>query len=171
VAADDPFTQVYDKLCELVFARSDVAALVKPGNRLSYTSDARQPMKSGISTEDLPEMVLRPVSVLPHVPQSSNTSAWVATYQWMIATGDLRLDEAYYPLQFALLRAMTAVIMGTGMAALTWNSKPYVIRVRIAGITEGMVDPEQIKMIRGWVALWNIEVMMNFTTADLAAEA
>lgn len=164
----DPFTQVYDALWSLPWKRKELCRLVKPGNRITFSGQDRDPLRPEVSTANLPELTLIPISGQPHVQATSNSSFWLARFEWQLATGDKRVNRALYRVTFELLRALANWL--TVLQALKWKSKPFVVvqipRDERIGVTERDLN----RGIQGWSSLWSCEVKMFFATADLIAE-
>jgi len=164
----DPFTQVYDALYELPWKREALCRLVRAGNRVSYADDDRDPVKSTVTTADLPELRLVPLGGTPHLQRTSSSSTWLMRFQWMLATADQRVHKYLFPVEWELLRAMAD--WGTYLKALTWKTETFARVMKLTDARLGMVDPEVSRGIKGWISVWACEVLMQFSTVNLIAE-
>lgn len=163
----DPFTQVYEKLWDIMDAHKAMDALVAAGNRVKFTGDNRQPEKPNPTTADLPEMRLVQVEMEPHTERTSNGSSIVMDYGWVLACGDRRLDVALNPITFEIMRAMRQV--RTQLTGLTWKSQAFVRNAQnIAAEIGYNTDEKLLRGMSGWMLAWRVKVEMWFSTASLA---
>jgi hypothetical protein len=147
-------------------ARADFVGLVREGNRIRFDSSSdRSPIKGNVSTADLPEVILTSVGGTLNLIDTSSTSKVTRIYQFIISTGDLRLSEYLLPVEWAIFRAMAN--WRTELTALEWNGRRFVKHLRVTTGSEGESNPELNRGIKGWSALWTIEVDMHFVTNDL----
>jgi hypothetical protein len=163
----DPFTLVFNELWSLAEASVPLTALVKPGNLIKYNkAQDRSPIKEEIAVADMPELLLTSVGTSDIKSHSSSCGSGITRqYQWLLTTGDFRINFKLYPVQWALF---AAVIAGeSAIAALKWNNKPFVTRMMWSGLSEGLSNAELNRGIKGWSSLWTFQIEMNFTTADL----
>ena len=155
----DPFTQMYNALWQLAIDNAEFAALVKLKNRIRYDEETdRGPAKRDISSEDTPEVQLSAVGTIANLNSTSSTSEFIKQYQFVISTGDLRLQKALFPIEFALLRALRKWQEIT--PALTYGGVTFVKNVEVVTASEGVSDPEKNRGIKGWGAILNIDVKM-----------
>lgn len=164
----DPFTQVYDALYSLPWEREALCHMVKPGNRVSFSGADRDPLKPSVQAADLPEIRLIPTGGTPHLQRTSSSTTWIMRFEWGIATGDQRVNENLYPVEWELLRAMANWI--AVLTALTWKDKVFVWFAKPTDSREGVTETDINRGVKGWVALWACEVHLKFTTSDLIAE-
>lgn len=167
--ATDPFTLVYSALWDMLEANAEFADMVKVGNRIRFDIEKRGVLKPDVSTADLPEVILTTFGGSLNLIDTSSSSKVTRFYQIVISTGDLRLAEYLNPLEWAIFRAMVG--WRTTLGALRWKDKSFVKRANVTTGSEGESDPERNRGIKGWSALWTIEVEMHFATADLAGDA
>lgn len=165
----DPFTLVYQGLWALALQSEYIATQVSVGNRVDY-SKAGLPVKATVAAADLPELGLVPKECSCNLHMSSSTSKVVRTYEWILSTGEFRLADKLFPLQFALLCAMTGW-KSSFMTGLLWkNSTHFVKRLELKDFTDGESRAELNRGIRGWSSIIGVEVEMHFVTADLLGE-
>lgn len=164
----DPFTQVYNALYELPWARAEMCKLVERGNRVTFSGRDRSPLKDQVNVSDLPELRLIPTGSTPHIQRTSSTSTWILRFEWQLATGDQRVNKFLYPVEFELLRAMANWI--PTLQALTWKDKKFAWGAPVTEARTGVTETDINRGIRGWVALWTCEVRLALTTADLISE-
>lgn len=169
-AALNPFSLVYSALWDLATRSPAVAALVREGNRIRFDDESnRGPLKGTIAPADTPELALMVRSLSANLRATSSTSSCVRQYAWMVSTNDLRYTQLLSPLEWALFCAMDG--WPTALGALRWADKAFVKRVQLSGGSTGLSDAEQNRGIRGWSAVWSVDVEMHFEESDLAAYA
>lgn len=164
----DPLSQVYDALWDLLEVHVPLTSLVKAGNRVKFSGTSRDPEKERVSTADLPEIRIIPLGGTPHIQRTSNGSSWVKRFAVILATGDKRVDVSLFPVEWEIYRAMAQ--WADTLTALTWNDKPYIKLARPVSATEGISDRDLQRGVEGWTAVWQCEVELWFTTADLKEE-
>jgi hypothetical protein len=164
----DPFSLVYDALWTLAENSVVLTELVRVGNRIKFNHTGHfDPIKHEASEGDLPELVLVSTGCDGNLNQTSCSSMFTRRYEWLLATGDLSVVNRLLPLEFALFCAMSdwpAVVN-----ALQWNGKPFCKRTGLTNVNNGLTDPERNRGIRGWSAIWSLEVEMHFMTSELVA--
>jgi hypothetical protein len=86
-----------------------------------------------------------------------------------VSTGDQRLDHLHLPLKWGMLRALEkARSTWTQVnAGLKFEGKNFVTDARVTGITEGVSNYDLNRGIKGWAAIWALEVQMSFAITDL----
>lgn len=163
----DPFSQVYNALWSLADGSAQLTSLVRPGNmiRLNDTTRPRSPLKDEVSNADLPEIVLVSNAVNGNLLNTSSSSMIIRQFQWIIATGDMSVVRRLLPIEFALFSAMCN--WPTVLGSLRWNDQPFVKRCGLVSVDNGLTDSERNRGIRGWSAIWTVEVEMHFRTLDL----
>ena len=162
----DPFTLVHNKLWDMLEAHSGFTDLVKPGNRIKFSGDARDPLKRQVSSDDLPEVRLVAAGGTPHLQMASNATTVLKRFEVQIATGDKRYDAVMFPLGWAVVRAMSPWLTAL-RAEIQWNGKTFVTLLEVTSVSEGTHDAERKRGIDAWTAVVAIDVTMVFTTADL----
>lgn len=165
MASNDPFSMVYSALWDMIEAHAGFAGLVKVGNRIRFDLDKRGVLKPDVSTADLPEVILTTFGGVVNLIDTSSTSKVTRFYQIIISTGDLRLSEYLNPVEWAIFCAMVG--WRERLGALRWNNRSFVKRANLTSGSEGQSNPEYNRGIKGWSALWTVEVEMHFATADL----
>lgn len=163
----DPYTTIYRMLWDLVENHKPLARLVKVENRLRFDQE-RDPVKTVIAEEDLPELRLMPQGSVSGFQITSSSTKIVQTLQWGVATGDLRLDFLSYPVVWELLRAMSK--WSAIRKNYTWNTKVFIIRVWPVDHQVGMLDADMNRGIKGWSTLLTMNVETFFTTLDMQGD-
>lgn len=160
----DPFTRVYNAIMALFADHDGVSDLVKPGNLVSYATKSRDPLKVNVQSGDLPEIEVRPAGGEATLWKTSDSTEVIRRYVVGIATGDLRVDESLFPLEWELLRALAGTTSNLGL--------PFVVNVHIEGFDEESEATDRHRGTKGWVALFTVGVQMYFNRQNhlLAAE-
>lgn len=166
----NPFILVYDALWTLAENSAQLTSLVKLKNRIKFNHTGQSnPIKDEISSGDLPELVLVTTSSGANLHETSNSSRITRQYEWIISTGDTRVQGGLLEVEWALFSAMS--LWYPTLTALRWPDGAidgFVKRSNILGINSGLTDPDRNRGIVGWSSIWGIEVQMHFRTADLA---
>lgn len=160
----DPFTRVYNAIMALLADHDGVSDLVKPGNLIGYASKSRDPIKSNVQSGDLAEIEVRPAGGEAQLWKTSDSTEVTRRYVVGITTGELRVDESLFPLEWELLRALAGTTNNLGL--------PFVVNVHIEGFDEESEATDRHRGTKGWVALFSVIVQMNFDRQNhlLAAE-
>jgi hypothetical protein len=87
------------------------------------------------------------------------------TYQWLLSTGDFRINMRLFPVQFALFSAM--LDWETVLSTLTWRNKKFVLKCAYGTGHEGLSIPTLNRNIKGWSSIWACTVDMQFQSDDL----
>lgn len=163
----DPFTQVYRALWALAETSKPLDSLVKRGNRVRYDTKDQSPMKSAVQDADMPELrLVTSGSPRTNLHSSSSSSDITRIYTWQIATGNVMLAERLYPVEFAVLCAMTN--WKSVLGALTWRGQHFVKAANAISAQEMLTQSSDVsRKMYGWVAVWSIEVRMVFSTNSL----
>ena len=165
----DPFTLVYDALWELLDSSARLRELVKAGNRINLNRyDDRHPIKEEVSSADLPELIIIPVSG-GETKQTSGARIIVQRYRIILSTGDQRVNPGIFPIKFAVICAMENWVkyLKTGV---TWRNTNPVVNARLLDASDGVSDTDMARGIKGWSSLMNLEVNFSFDKATLIEE-
>lgn len=166
----DPFSLVYTALYELVIASPRLTELVKVGNRIRFDSATdRDPLKQNVLDADTPELILADQAVTVNLHGTSSGTKIVRQYAFLLATGDMRINERLHPVEFALCCALSR--WKESLTALQWEGRSFVKRLDVTSVAQGQSDPERNRGIKGWSAVWQCEVEMYLSTADMIAYA
>lgn len=162
----NPLELVYGALWDLAESRPQLCELVKLGNRIRFDSERdRNPTKQEVSTLDLPELVLIGNGGFSNIHATSSSSELRRRYTWLLSTGDMRLQEYLYPVEWELFCAMCN--WNSVLNKLTWQGLNFVKSVDFIDLTEGQSDPDRNRGIKGWSAVWTCEVTMYFSLKKL----
>lgn len=165
----NPFSLAYDALWELAENSERLTSLVRLKNRIKFNHTGQSsPIKDEVSNTDLPELVLVSTASSGNLHETSNTSRITRQYEWIIATGDTRVQASLLEVEWALFAAM--VNWPAVLGALRWPDDAvdgFCKRTNILGINSGLTDPERNRGIIGWSSIWAIEVEMHFWSAQL----
>lgn len=159
---NDPLTQIYDGIWKLVEDFQLFADTVRVGNRISLADSSRYPYKESVSTKDLPEVILHPSGGQCFLHDDSDTSRFVRYFQFLISTGDMRVDHLHFPLQWHVIRAISD--WKSSIGGLTWKEHPFLYNMDIPDTTEGESDPERNRNIEGWSSIVQIRADFEIAT-------
>lgn len=156
----DPFTKVYDKICKEFEA---VGAKVLVSWNSSTDPEPSEAVK-------IPELQLRPTQIAAQLGSKSSMTDVMRTFQVLINSGDQRLgvaERGLFPMEWRLLGALFRCKYET-LDELEHNGQNYVQRVEVATASSGLSDSTLNRGIKGWTALWDIVVHMQFSDQDFA---
>lgn len=163
----DPFSILYSELWGMCDKHPVLSRHVKTGNRIRFDNDElRQPMKTSIAASDLPELMLDSIGLSVNLAQSSCSTSVVKRFRWILSTGDRRVTEFLYPLEFALVSAFANI--HKPLYQLQWQGKTFITNVQPGELTEGMSVPQQNRNINGWSLIWPFDITMSFATKEIA---
>jgi len=162
----DPFTQVYVKLWELLSDNPVVTSSFKTGNLIDMSNLGRRAyLEPTVATADLPELLLVPYGTVARIHSSSSGTMVTKQFQWVLTTGDLRVNRHLFPLSWAIL---TSIIRAQkDLRALTYDGHKFVKRVDLTSSSDGQSQAQRDSNINGWSTVQAIEVEMHFQTSAL----
>lgn len=164
--AEDPISLVYNALWSFLESDSEFGELVAPGCRIKFSGEDRSPIKEEATTADYPEVRIVSLSSNPHVNRTSNGSSLIKTFVVQVLSGDQRLTEVQYPMEWLIYRIMSKCVFN--LSSLKWNDKPFVKNIKPANVQDSFGRAINVESaIRGWVSVWSVEVEMWFNTGDL----
>lgn len=163
----NPFEQVFIGLWSLVEDHLDVANVVKTGNMIKL--EKRGEWKKQVGVADMPEIILIPADGVINIQNSSSGSKVVRDYEWLISTGDMRVNSHIHKIEWFLFTAH--INWSAKLGSLLYNGESFVKRVSLLTARTGFSDGERNRGIKGWSAVWRTQVEMHFTTSVLKAEA
>ncbi len=162
----NPFDMVYDALWDLAEGSHLLSSLVKPKNRIKLNGRTDySPIKDEVSRADLPELMLISTGSRGNMQNTSSSSMFIRTYEWMIATGNQNVMGGLLDVEWALFCAMCN--WPNVINALQWNGEAFCKRTALTTIDTGLADAERNRGIEGWSSLWGVEVEMHFKTSEL----
>lgn len=161
--AIDPYTQVYDRIWELLEAEASLMQLVKPGNRVNLQDRNPSPRKSNTQDGDLPELSVMPMGGGVDLWKTNTTAIFDEVYRIAIATGDLRPHKQLNPIKFAVLRALGRTANDLGL--------PFVVTTNCMSVTDTLYDLAQNRGTVAWSALYDVRVTMKIPRAVLLGTA
>ena len=167
MSATSPFSLVFDSLWELMDNSPLITALVKEGNKIKFNKDnIRNPLKDAILSNDVPELILvceGSSLINPHA--TSCTSQINRRYSWLLSTGDMRVHEHFFDIEWAVFVSM--LNWKNTVSPLTYLDSTFAKRCDMLDATNGLSDPERNRGIKGWSAVWRCEIEMHFNTKQL----
>lgn len=161
--ASNPLEIIHDAAWTAAVADTELATLVKPGNRIKF--DERSSTKTQIQDGDLPELILIPRSGVGNFTQTSSNVGFDITYDWLISTGDYRVNYRVYPVTWSLFRAMAAFQVTA--PALAYKTRKFVTGISFQNVNIGESDPERNRGIKGFSAVFTFVIKMSFVKGQL----
>lgn len=161
----NPISLLYDKILEAVAADTDVASLIKENNLIDF-NDVRKPTKAGVTTADLPELVIYVSSVRGNLHASSSHVMLTTVWSFILSTGTFKMD-VQNTLLFAILKVLTD--WKNSIRPVEFASKQFVKDVRLADANTGVSNAEANRNIRGWAAVIQAEIDLGLDLSDLTS--
>lgn len=164
----DPITLCYDKLVTMLSEHVGFMTLVKKKNLITFSGKNRDPIKSEVSTGDLPEVRVLPRGGVPHIQRTSNSSSMIERFEVQISSGDQRVGAVLFPVKWEVYRALSG--WAAALQALLWKSKTFVKLARPIDVSDGVAEDDLRRGIEGWASIWSVEIHMWFATTDLQGD-
>jgi len=164
----NPFIMVHTELWNMLLAHPGFVRDVKEGNRIRFDSDTnRDPLKNVVQVADTPSVMIVGNTVSFNLMETSSTSLVKRQYAVMIATGDMR-NNILAVVEWEVFCALLS--WKTRLSALQWKKKAFAKVMRAVSGASRLDDLKQNMNLKGWSAVWQVEVEMHFVTSDLEAE-
>lgn len=161
--ADNPLNLIHEAAWTAAEADTELSTLVLPGNRVKF--DERSAVKKNIQDADLPELIFIPRSGIGNFSATSSTVSFEMTFDWLISTGDFRVNHRLYPVLWALYRSM-AIFQGTA-GGIQYKSKKFINGVFFQNASVGESDPERNRGISGFSSIFSLMIRMSFNKGEL----
>lgn len=168
--AANPFTLVFDALWSVLENSPQFSGDVREGNRIKLNKiTPRNILKQQIQDSDLPEVILMSAGCgSVGLLTTSSTSRIIKRYQFLISTGDQRVQNFLNQVQWDIYCCFTG--WQTLLGGLIWpldSGRTFVKRADLVDCEEGISNSERNRDIVGWASIWSAEVEMHFATQDL----
>jgi len=168
--AVNPFTLVFDALWSILENSPQFNADVKVSNRIHLNiTNKTDPLKQQIQDSDLPEVILTTAGASSvGLFTTSSTSKIVKRYQFLISTGDPRVNQYLNQVQWDIYCCFTGwqSILG-GLIWPVGSGRNFVKRADLVDNEEGLSNTERNRGVVGWSSIWTGEVEMHFASSDL----
>lgn len=161
--ADNPLKLVHDALWEAVSADEELDDLIKAGNRIKL--EERSDIKTQVQDADLPELILIPRSGIGNFTSTSSSVSFEVSFDWLISTGDMRVQFRLYPVVWSLFRAMSAYQRTAG--SLVYKGNRFINGVTFQTVNVGESDAERNRGIKGFSSVFSLTVKMTFPKDSL----
>lgn len=160
----DPYTLVYDKLVEIMLSSAALqTAVPRLEHNLVNYNDLNKPRKTALREGDLPEIELVSGSANEcNLNIASNAAQIKRSYRIQISAGTGTLEDTIYRVEWALTCALAGSNFHEELFALEWYGDRFVRGVTVTQATQGLSDPTINRDVRGWAAIWEINVHFLF---------
>ena len=148
----DPYTQVYNKLWELLGANGDFARLVKVRNRINLQDTSPDPLKRNIQDADAPEVAITQAGGPINLWGTSATVLASESYRISVATMDERPNKGLNQLKWAIIQALAASDANLGLA--------FVLNTTCESVKDSLGDVTENRGTSGWSAVVQIKIDM-----------
>jgi len=165
---DDPFSLIHTALFNIIKSSNAVQLAVTNYNKnLVEGNEKRLPRLDTVQVSDLPEVYMTTMGASGQIMFSSATIDFMRNFEFRITTGEQRPNQSLYPVEFALLCALTEANFGQVLRQLEWYGQRFVTDVELSSIEEGMDMTEDNRGIRGYAALFQMDARMSFSRVSL----
>lgn len=160
----NPLSLVYNEFWRLLLTETDLTGLIDSGNLVKFNK--RNVLKGNLSTGDVPELRVI-VTGGDARPRTSSGRGWTETYEIGLLTGSNELADVFFPLRWALIKAVHKVEVGLKNLDLSAYSGA-VYSVSTQPVRDGVSEADLARGIAGWMTYWSVDIAMTFATAALA---
>ena len=157
---DDPFSQVYAYLWELVESYPAWTDMVRVGNRMYLNKQSRDPFKETVKAADLPQVTLLPTDGANNFHSNSSSAVITQNFTLAIDTGQLQVNQVLFPLKFYTLQALACFRQNAG--SLKWKDYPFLKKLEIPTYTDSLTEIDANGNIISWNAVLTISAEMWF---------
>lgn len=166
----DPFTYVVEALWENFENIEEFTNLVKEQNRIKIDSKFK-PLKSTIVESSVPEVCIFPAGKRLFEENPCNGASIVQVLHVTVASG-VQNTSKIFPVEWAICQVLyTAINKATNsLLDLTWEDERFVTRLVLLPVEEGLTYDDQNRELKGWSAIFPIEVHMFFSRTMLGLE-
>jgi hypothetical protein len=162
----DPLTQVFNAQWTLLENSETFKALVPVGNRIKFNQDTvRSPEKREGITADYPEVRIIPMGGLYQLTVSSSHTRFTKRFQVQVATGDRRVHLYLYPLEIAIIAALSK--WPTVMLPMTWKGHGFFTLFELGEAPEGRRETDVLQGVEGWSAMMATKATLHIPNTDL----
>lgn len=164
----EPYSQVYDRIWEILTTRTAWSALVKPGNRINFSGDDADPTKQQIAEGDLPQATLVQGGFIDggFTSGTNRCAQFDQTFELQLLARDLRIDlinQLKFQTQAALHNAGVHLGLTDASAA---QAGPFVENWRIQGSDTPDTPGNSGKLV--WRTVLSITVTMAWPRGAFA---
>ena len=158
----DPFTQVYDAIWAVLETNSTFKNLVKPGNRIKYTSSDETPKKRETLNSDFPEVEIKPSDGDIQYSFTSSSVLFNRSFDLILTAGSQRANAVLFPLEWIILRIFFDAKETLGL--------DFVAKVDLTAWECGNEEQDEKRGTPSWVSILTIEVSMAIARTDVTTE-
>ena len=161
----NPLNSAYEAIITSLRDNSLIRDVIRTGNLIVFNELTAKP-KSGISTADVPELVMYPSNIKGNLHASSSHCFLTVTWRFMISTGSYRTNIVN-DCTFAVLQ--TLVNWHTTIKLATWNEVQFIKDVRLSNADLGVSNPDANRNIKGWATVLDAETDFALDLAQVKA--
>jgi hypothetical protein len=169
-SSQDPFTQVFCGLWDMLEAAPEFTGLVAPINRVKWLGANTNPRKDQVTDSDLPAVRVDFGNPFAQPDQLSGTDLLKCRWDIVVATGMQQIDSlganglggSIAPALWAIFRSLLGY--GQSLKALQYNGVPFVYRVKPGAPTVSIDNTRAQAGFIGWTATWPYFTWHEFNT-------
>lgn len=159
----NPISQVYSELVKISMENTVLQKYLQEGN--FRILDGSYIPKQSLGTADLPELALLITNVQGAPIASSSRGELTVTYNWLLTTGSMDLQDKVSEILWGLFTASCSWCLQ--LPQLEYEGLQFVKNVILESSDFSLTDTEVNKGILGWSNNWPLLVEMQFKSSDL----
>lgn len=160
----DPFSEVQDRIAEILSNDIDLSVAVPEGNRVEDGDE-----KTITAPADYGEWRVIPFfGGGANLRATSSSTHVVQNFEIGIATDREDVKDIAFPIKWMVLRALTRAL-DNDLGGRSVLGLPYVIDLSILDMREMADNPVYNRGVPGWASITIVSVKMSFNTQDLIA--
>ena len=164
--ATDPFSMVEEALWWALDSHPSISAIVRPANRVRFTSVTEPRQVDNPAASDLPELTIYSQTTQANTHNTSSGFGLVKRYGVGIVTGENRitgeasrragLHQVHFAVQQALWRFRTG-----------FPDLPFTAKCEVVDSSDVMAPSDPKTRAPGWQCACNVDVWINLSDIDV----
>lgn len=165
---NDPLSQLYASLWDMLEASDQVKASVAIGNRGKYLGDLNGIKESGLPADQTAVWIEAHGILMANMAADSRFAEMVVGYGVIISTAEKALERAFNPLVFEIFRALNK--WRTTTRTLTYGSSEIQVYDVVLENLNAMTSSEKgPRGLNGWAGVWPVRVTLYIPKNTLLA--
>lgn len=159
----NPLNDIYKAFLAELRATAEIREVIREGNLIDFTQDI-SPLKKGISSADVPELILYITGMRGNLHASSTHSFITVNWRFMLSSGSFDTTICT-SVSFAILQVLTR--WRSFLIPLKLKDNSFVRDVKLVSGDMGLSNPDANRNIKGWASVVDIETDLAFNLNDL----
>jgi len=155
----DPFTQIYNRIWEVLEENDDFTNYIKPGNRIKFSTTKSNPLKKQVINADFPEVSIISRGGDSSFILSSSSAKLERTFSLVIVSGTLRANKYLFPIEWLCLKILYNQSDTLGL--------DFIKKFNIGQAEHHISDNEYTKGKEGWFSIIELNITIIVPKTDL----